>query len=82
VAYICVGLGVGFGSPGFGLNGGVVHTSSAEGVEAVLAGARVSFAAQSGWIGIETSNNSSGLSVGNSMGPPGVSLTVSYSVCF
>lgn len=74
---MCLGLRGGFGSPGFGLNGGVVHTSSGGGIESVLSGASVSVAAQSGPIGVQTSHNSAGLAVGNSMGTPGVSLTVS-----
>lgn len=78
---MCLGLGGGFGSPGFGINGGVVHTT-ANNIEDVLSGPSVSAAAQSGYIGAQTSHNSAGLAVGNSMGTPGVSLTVSYSVCF
>jgi len=77
----CVGLGAGFGSPGWGVNGGIVHTT-ANNIVDVLEGASVSFAAQSGFLGVQWSHNNSGIAVGNSIGTPGISLTVSYSVCF
>ena len=77
----CVGLGVGFGSPGWGVNGGIVHTA-ANNIVDVLEGASVSFAAQSGFLGVQWSHNNSGIAAGNSIGTPGISLTVSYSVCY
>jgi RHS repeat-associated protein len=77
----CVGIGGGFGSPGFGINGGIVHTSSSNIVN-VLSGASVSVGATSGWWGLQWSHNSAGIAAGNLMGTPGVSLTVSYSWCF
>lgn len=76
----CLGLGVGFGSPG--INAGGV-TTSASNIEDVLGGPSVAVTAQPWGIGGgQTSHNSSGLAYGNSFGTPGASLTVSYSVCF
>jgi RHS repeat-associated protein len=75
---VCLGIGGGVGSPG--INAGLVHSS--QNIQNVLSGASVSFAAQAGWWGVQTIQNNSGLAVGNSMGSPGASLTVTYSWCF
>jgi len=78
---VCLGLGGGFGSPGFGVDAGIIHTASSNIVD-VLEGASVSVGAASGWLGVQWSHNASGIAAGNLMGTPGVSVTVSYSVCF
>jgi hypothetical protein len=75
---ICLGLGGGLGSPGF--NVGVVHSS--QNIQNVLSGPSVSVAGQSGLWGAQWVHNTSGIAAGNSMGTPGVSLTVTGSACF
>jgi RHS repeat-associated protein len=75
---VCIGIGGGTGSPG--VNAGGVYSSA--NIENVLSGASVSVAAQSGALGGQTIQNNSGIAVGNSMGSPGASLTVTYSWCF
>ena len=75
---VCLGIGGGTGSPG--LNVGGVYSST--NIENVLSGASVSVAAQSGAVGGQTIHNNSGIAVGNSMGSPGASVTVTYSWCF
>ena len=75
---ICLGFGGGVGSPG--VNVGAVYSS--QNIESVLSGASVSVAGQAGWWGAQWIHNTSGIAAGNSMGSPGVSLTVSGSVCF
>jgi hypothetical protein len=75
---ICLGFGGGVGSPG--VNIGAVYSS--QNIESVLSGASVSVAGQAGWWGAQWIHNTSGIAAGNSMGSPGVSLTVTGSVCF
>jgi hypothetical protein len=77
---ICLGIGVGFGSPG--INGGAI-TTTAGSIEDVPGGPGVAVTAQPfGLGGAQTSHNANGLAIGNSVGTPGASVTMSYSVCF
>ena len=75
---LCLGLGGGFGSPGF--NAGAVYSSA--NIEDVLSGPSVSVSGQAGLWGGQSIHNMSGLAIGNSIGTPGFSVAVSYSECF
>ena len=70
---LCLGLGGGFGSPGF--NGGAVYSSA--NIEDVLSGPSVSVSGQAGLWGGQSIHNMSGLAIGNSIGTPGFSVAVS-----